>query len=119
MTRGPKKVPKGTFEDAITARDTKLQEIAGWSAKERNQVAAVVGGVNKETGQTAIGIKRSGEDYGKCAEDIFAEALGGKSEEVLMSPAIRPRKNEVIPVCKRCQTKYAKDQFPPGTPFEE
>lgn len=31
-----------------------------------------------------------------------------------MTPAIRPKNNEVIPVCTRCQTKY-----PKGTTFNE
>lgn len=110
---------KGTFEDAIAARDAKLREIGGLSSKERNQVSAVVGGVNTQTGQSAVGVKKSGENYGKCAEDLCAEGLGDKPAEVLMSPAIRPRTNEVIPVCKRCQTRYGRDQFPPETPFEE
>jgi hypothetical protein len=112
-------VPKGTFEDARAARDARLKEIATLSSKERNRIAAVVGGVNTRTGQTAVGSKNSGEEYGKCAEDLCVEALGGKAQDVLMSPAIRPRTNEIIPVCKRCQKKYSKNQFAPGTPFEE
>lgn len=108
-----------SFEDAIAARDAALEEIAGLSSAQRNQVSAVVGGVNEETGETAVGIKRSGEDYGKCAEDLCAEEFGEHAELFLMSPAIRPRTGEIIPVCKRCQSKYRRDQFPPGTPFEE
>jgi hypothetical protein len=110
---------KGLFDDAIAARDAKLTEISHQPAKERNQVAAIVGGVNAKSGQTATGVKKSGEAYGKCAEDLCVEALGGAAADVLLSPAVRPRTNEVIPVCKRCQTKYSKDHFPPGTPFEE
>jgi hypothetical protein len=117
--RGSSQVAKGTFEAAIAARDAVLKEVAGLPAKERNQVSAVVGGVKVETGQVAVGIKRSGENYGKCAEDLCVEALGGKPDDVLMSPAIRPRTSDVIPVCKRCQAKYGRSQFPPGTPFEE
>jgi len=112
-------VAKGSFDDAIAARDAKLKEISSLPSKERNQIAAIVGGVNTQSGQTGTGIKKSGEAYGKCAEDLCVEALGGKQADVLLSPAIRPRTNEVLPVCKRCQTKYVKDQFPPGTPFEE
>jgi hypothetical protein len=112
-------VAKATFQDAIAARDAALREMAGLSSKERNQVSAVVGAVSTQTGQSAVGVKRSGENYGKCAEDLCVEVLGGQPGEVLISPAIRPRTNEVIPVCKRCQTKYSRDQFPPETPFEE
>jgi hypothetical protein len=112
-------VAKGTFQAAIAARDAVLMEVAGLSTKERNQISAVVGGVSVETGQVAVGIKRSGENYGRCAEDLCVEALGGNPGDVLMSPAIRPRRNDVVPVCKRCQTKYSRSQFPPETPFEE
>lgn len=35
-----------------------------------------------------------------------------------MTPAIRPGKNEVIPVCTRCQTKYPRNQFVKGTTFQ-
>lgn len=109
----------GTFDDAIAIRDAALQEIAVLSSTERNKISAVVGGVNPETGETAVGIKRSGEDYGKCAEDLCAEQFGEDAGKILMSPAIRPRNDEVIPVCKRCQSKYNPAQFPPGTLFEE
>jgi hypothetical protein len=108
-----------TFDDAIPARDTALHEIAELSSAQRNQVSAVVGGANPKTGETAVGVKRSGENYGKCAEDLCAEQFGEDAGKILMSPAVRPRTEEVIPVCKRCQGKYSREQFPPGTPFEE
>ena len=110
---------KGEFADAIAARDAKLAEVRNLPSKERNQIAAIVGGVNTKSGETATGVKKTGEAYGKCAEDLCVEALGGTVAHVLLSPAIRPRTNGVVPVCKRCQTKYRKDQFPPDTPFEE
>jgi hypothetical protein len=112
-------VPQGSFEDAIVARDAKLREIAQMSSRERNQISTVAGAVDSQTGHTAVGIKRSGENYGKCAEDLAVEALAGPLENALISPAIRPRTQETVPVCKRCQTKYERDQFPPETPFEE
>jgi hypothetical protein len=112
-------VAKGSFADAVSARDTKLKEIGSLSAKERNQIAAIVGGVNTQTGETATGVKKTGEAYGKCAEDLCVEALSGSPGNILLSPAIRPRTGEEVPVCRRCQTKYTRDQFPPGTPFEE
>lgn len=37
---------------------------------------------------------------------------------IIMTPAIRPRNNEVIPVCPRCQTKYPENQFVKGTTFQ-
>ena len=95
------------------------KEIAELPSATRNRISAVVGGVNLETGETAVGFKRSGENYGKCAEDLCAEQFGENARNILMSPAVRPRTAEVIPVCKRCQSKYDRTQFPPGTPFEE
>jgi hypothetical protein len=112
-------VPHRSFEDAIAARDAELREIAQLSSKERNRISAVVGAVNTRTGKTTVGVKKSGENYGKCAEDLAVDAVSAPFESVLISPAIRPRTNEIVPVCKRCQTKYTRDQFPPETPFEE
>jgi len=108
-----------TFDDAIAVRDVTLREIADLSSRQRSEVAAVVGGVNPDTGETAVGIKRSGENYGKCAEDLCAEQFGEDASKILMSPAVRPRTGVVIPVCKRCQNKYSAAQFPPGTRMEE
>jgi hypothetical protein len=109
----------GKFDDAIAIREAALREIAALSSTQRSKVSAVVGGLNPENGETAVGIKRSGENYGKCAEDLCAEQFGEDAGKILMSPAIRPRTGEIIPVCKRCQSKYRPGQFPPGTPFEE
>jgi hypothetical protein len=108
-----------TFDDAIAVREAALREIAELSSRQRSKVSAVVGGVNPETGKTAVGIKKSGESYGKCAEDLCSQQFGEDAGKILMSPAVRPRTREVIPVCKRCQSKYSPAQFPPGTPFEE
>jgi hypothetical protein len=105
------------FDNARKARDAELQKIANLPAKERNKVSTVVGGVNTQTGKIAVGVKRSGENHGKCAEDIVVEHLGGNPGDVVMSEAVRPRTGETIPVCTRCQTKYSPGQFPPGTPF--
>lgn len=110
---------KGTFGDAIAAQNAKLEEIAGYSGKQRNKISTVTGAVNKHTGETTVGIKRSGQNYGKCAEDLCVEQLGCDAKDVLFSRTIRPRTNEFKDVCKRCQTKYTRDQFAPGTLFEE
>lgn len=112
-------VTRPSFKEARAARDATLAEIARLPVKQRNRISTVVGGVHKQTGQTAVGIKRSGENFGMCAEDLCVEQLGGSRRDVLMSEAIRPRTNAVVPVCRRCQTKYTREQFPPGTPFEE
>ena len=44
-------------------------------------------------------------------------AKGANLDDIIMTPAIRPRNLVVTPVCKRCQTKYKKENFIPGTPF--
>lgn len=36
---------------------------------------------------------------------------GNVNANIIMTPAIRPRTAEVIPVCTRCQTKYSVNQF--------
>ena len=54
-----------------------------------------------------------------CAEDIVFRGLGGnQNANIIMTPAIRPRTGEIIPVCERCQTKYPKNQFVKGTQFK-
>lgn len=46
------------------------------------------------------------------AEDIVFRGLGGNTNaDIIMTLAIRPRNNEVIPVCTGCQTKYIKNKF--------
>lgn len=50
---------------------------------------------------------------------IVSRGLGGNTNaNIIMTPAVRPRNNEVIPVCARCQTKYPKNQFVKGTMFQ-
>ena len=54
-----------------------------------------------------------------CAEDIVFRGLGGNTNaNIIMTSAIRPRNNEVMPVCTRCQTKYPVNQFVKGTTFQ-
>lgn len=46
------------------------------------------------------------------AEDIVFRGLcGNTNANIIMMLAIRPRNNEVIPVCTGCQTKYTKNKF--------
>jgi hypothetical protein len=108
--------PANPWEDALAARDEKLAELDGLSNKQRNKVSTVVGGVNTRTGETAVGCKITGQDFGKCAEDLCVEKLGGNTDEILLTPAVRPRGREIIEVCPRCQSKYPASMFPPGTP---
>ncbi len=109
------------FDDAIRARDEALTEIRSQSKTQQRKVATVVGAVNTKTGKIGVGIKKTGCDRGKCAEDLAKEAVGGNSADILLSPAVRPRlspPNDTINVCKRCQGTFKKDQFPSGTKFD-
>lgn len=107
-------------EKAISARDAKLAEINSWSNTRRNDIATVVGGVDLNTGNVAVGVKSSKLYAGKpiCAEDLVVEQLGNGAD-VLMTDAIRPRIGQSIPVCNRCQTKFSIEQFIEGTVFEK
>ena len=105
---------------AVTARDSKLAEINTWSNTKKSDIVTVVGGTNLETGEVAVGIKSRKIHAGQpiCAEDLVVEQLGGNSDNIIMTNAIRPRNGRNIPVCKRCQTKYSVEQFIKGTEFE-
>jgi hypothetical protein len=80
----------------------------------------VVGGVDLNTGNVAVGIKSSRQYAQKpiCAEDLVVEQLGGNNPNIVMTDAVRPRTGDSIPVCDRCQTKYTKNQFIEGTVFK-
>ena len=106
---------------AIEARDAEIARIKGLSKTQQSNVAAVVAGVDLRTGEVYVGVKNSRVYKGNatCAEDIVFRGLGGNTNaNIIMTPAIRPGKNEVIPVCTRCQTKYPKNQFVKGTTFQ-
>ena len=56
------------------------------------------------TGEVYVGVKNTRVYKGNatCAEDIVFRGLGGNTNaNIIMTPAIRPGKNEVIPVCTR------------------
>ena len=106
---------------AIAARDAEVAKIQGLSKTQQSNIATVVAGVDIRTGEVCVGVKNSRNYKGNatCAEDIVFRGLGGNTNaNIIMTPAIRPRNNEVIPVCTRCQTKYPQNQFMKGTTFE-
>ena len=106
---------------AIQARDTAIAALGAYSNTQRNDVTTVAAGYNKKTQQIAVGINRTSANHGAiCAEDIVVEQLGGieNINDIVMTSAIRPRNLEIVPVCKRCQSKYPVSSFMPGTPFE-
>lgn len=97
---------------ARSARNALAAEIK--AQRRTNDVATVSAGFNTRTGEVAA----RGCSRGKCAEDYVVEALGGKKEEVRFTEAVRPRHGREVPVCARCQEKYSREQFPPGTRFD-
>ena len=106
---------------AIEARDAEVSRIKGLSKTQQSNVATVVAGVDIRTGEVYVGVKNTRVYKGNatCAEDIVFRGLGGNTNaNIIMTPAIRPGKNEVIPVCTRCQTKYPRNQFVKGTTFQ-
>ena len=109
------------IEKAIAARDAEVARIQGLSKTQQSNIATVVAGVDIRTGEVYVGVKNSRTYKGNatCAEDIVFRGLGGNTNaNIIMTPAIRPGKNEVIPVCTRCQTKYPQNQFVKGTTFQ-
>ena len=107
---------------ALVARDKEVARIQSLSISQQRKVATVVAGVDLRTGEVYVGVKRS-SNYGRlavCAEDIVFRGLGGNiNANIIMTPAVRPRTGELIPVCPRCQTKYPPNQFMKGTTFDE
>ena len=106
---------------AIAARDAEIAKVQGLSKTQQSNIATVAAGVDIRTGDVCLGVKNSRvyEGNATCAEDIVFRGLGGNTNSnIIMTPAIRPRNNEVIPVCVRCQTKYPKNQFLKGTKFQ-
>jgi hypothetical protein len=106
---------------AIAARDAEVARIQGLSKTQQSKVATVVAGVDIRTGDVYVGVKNSRIYKGNatCAEDIVFRGLGGNANaNIIMTSAVRPKNNEVIPVCLRCQTKYPQNQFMKGTVFQ-
>ena len=104
------------LKEATKARN-QLQAILQKQRHENPEVvtpAAITAGYNTETGQVAA--KPSGD--GGCAEDNVVAALGGDRTKVRFTKAMRPRTGQEQPVCKKCQSKYKKDQFPRDTTFD-
>lgn len=100
-------VPKSGLQRAEAARDAKLNEISQLSNTQRDKVSTVVGAHDPATGKVAVGVKRTGCDIGKCAEDLAAEALGNPNPKTIeFTKVIRPRNEKVIPRCDRCTNTF-------------
>ncbi len=108
--------------NAIAARDAEVARIQSLSKTKQSNYTTVVGGVDIRTGDIFVSSKNS-KVYSRnatCAEDIVFRGLGGnQNANIIMTPAVRPRTGEIIPVCERCQTKYPVNQFVKGTRFKK
>ena len=114
------KANKALANAAEAARDAKVAELRKTlSNKNLKEVATVVGGYNKTTGQVAVGVKKF-DRLPYCAEALVVEQLGGMKsiDDIVMTAAIRPSNLNVIPVCEYCQSIYSVKNFLPGTPFK-
>jgi hypothetical protein len=99
------------FQEAIGLRD----ELSGrmGNLPRAQQPLTVTGGYNPVTGEAA-----SGAPPGTgCAETAVERALGVGPGQLKFTPAIRPRNGKEVPVCPKCEERYGRDAFPPGTTF--
>ncbi len=111
---------------AVDARDAALAEINTWSNTQKGYISTVVGAVDLDNGNVAVGIKNSKIHKGIyingkriCAEDLASDLLGGNKESIIFTETIRPKKGIIIPVCVDCQKIYKKIQFKKGVLFDE
>jgi len=112
-------------QKAVAARDAELKKISKWSATKQSDIITVVGAVDLDNGEVAVGIKSAKKHRGRslngksiCAEDLAIEKLGGNKPSIVMTSAIRPRKSKIIPVCTTCQKFYSRNQFMKGVTFQ-
>ena len=105
---------------AIKARDKEVTKARVLSSDKREDITTIAVGYNKIGGKIAVGINKTSIYHGTLyAEDLVVKQLGGKKaiNAIIMTAAIRPRTLSVIPVCKRCQSKYSRKNFVKGAPF--
>ena len=104
---------------ALMAEYARLQTL---SNNQRQRPSTIAAGYNRVTGEVTVGINITKVYHNLlCAEDLVVTQLGGIEciDDIVLTPAIRPRTGEIVPVCKRCQGKYPRTSFIPGTPFLE
>jgi RHS repeat-associated protein len=101
------------LQQARAARDELAGKLGSLPASQRP--ATVTGGYNPRTGEVTA--RACGG--GKCAEDHVRDALGRGTR---YTEAVRPRPHgppyREVDVCTRCESRYGRDAFPPGTTFK-
>jgi hypothetical protein len=108
-----------TIEEVIQIRDAEVEKVSKFPPAQRNRVAAICAAINTATGQVAVGFKIHGQGYGKSAEDLAVEAIGGNAPTVKLTAPVSPRTRTALLVSKRTRKTYAAEQFTDGTAFEE
>jgi RHS repeat-associated protein len=114
LGRPPGYGQKAVATATIAAAEVELGAELASLARKRHLPAVVVGAVDPQTG-TAVAA-RSFRGY--CAERAAADALGIPDKAVKFTRPVRPRNGQIVPVCKECQKRFDRLQFPDGTPFE-
>ena len=114
LGRPPGYAQKAVATATIAAAEVELGAELASLARKRHLPAVVVGAVDPRTG-TAVAA-RSFRGY--CAERAAADALGIPDKAVKFTRPVRPRNGQIVPVCKECQKRFDRLQFPDGTPFE-
>ena len=108
-------------EQAIAKRDAEIARAWTLNSEDRSDLTTIAAGYDKVTGKVRFAAKSSLRFRNKevCVEDLVVAQLGGieNIDNIMLTPAIRPRTMQVIPVCNNCQAKYPRSSFIPGTPF--
>jgi hypothetical protein len=103
----------------VQIRDGEVEKVSKLPPAQRNRVAAIAAAINLATGQVALGFKIHGQGYGKSAEDMAIEAVGGNLPTVKATAPIDPRTKTELPVSRRTRKIYPAELFADGTMFEE
>jgi hypothetical protein len=108
-----------TLEDAVQFRDAEVEKVSKFPPAQRNRIAAIAAAINLATGQVALGFKIHGQGYGKSAEEMAIEAVGGKVATMKATAPIDPRTKAALVVSRRTRKTYLAEHFADGTAFEE